>query len=393
MSCDLMSCSHCGWFPAQTRVVQGSGKHYGLSLWKTISTGEETVIEVFESLVGGIAVKTPVNSNSEAEANAMLEKLMNWVGEANLLTALRKLADKGLDLMAEYQDHFTDEWTPLVTPLHLAASGDFLETNEVISFVRHALEVYRKLGPLCVLDVWYVFVVCINYINLYIFIFMSLISTSRVLMSISHDLQRTLPCALQQTVMKAIKGCLDEIVPAQVEMSPQKVEIHKNIICDGCGSVCKIHEFNRSPVPWAIYVNIHQLHRFVILNDHLTWCHPSQVKKIHSLESASNVPLAKTLTCAKLATTSAMISTLNTTSIECLRHSALSFLWFAMDVGRRRFNQKIASSAWNVQTTTCVLRVLMIAAASTHIMLHGNTREKGFALHLLHQLSQNPKQD
>ena len=96
---------------------------------------------------------------------------------------------------------------------------------------------------------------------------MSLISTSRVLMSISHDLQRTLPSALQQTVMKAIKGCLDDIVP-QVEMSPQKVEIHKNIICDGCGSVCKIHEFNRSPVPCAIYVNIHPLHRFVMLNDH-----------------------------------------------------------------------------------------------------------------------------
>ena len=126
----------------------------------------------------------------------------------------------------------------------------------------------------------------------------------------------------------------------------------------------------------------------IILDD---TCHPSQVRKIHSLESASNVPLAKTMTCAKLATTTATLSTLNIASIECLRHSALSFLWFAMDVGRRRFNQKIASSAWNVQTTTCVLRVLMIAAASTHIILHGSTRDRRFALHLLRQLSQNPK--
>ena len=143
------------------RVVQGSGKHYALSLWKTISTGEETVIEVFESLVGGIAVKVPpVNSNSEAEASEMLERLMEIVGEENLRTAVRKLGDKGLDLMAEYQDHFTDEWTALVTPLHLAASGDFLET-QVKSFVRNALEVYRKHGPV----VWmfgmfsYVFVI------------------------------------------------------------------------------------------------------------------------------------------------------------------------------------------------------------------------------------------
>jgi len=165
--------------------IPGSGKHYALSLWKTISTGEETVIEVFESLVGGIAVKTPVNSNPEAEATEMLQRLMEIVGEENLRTAVRKLGDKGLDLMAEYQDHFTDEWTALVTPLHLAASGDFVET-QVNSFVRNALEVYQ-----------------------------------------------TLPCALQQTVMKAIKGCLDEIVSQKVA-SPQFVEIHKNIICDGC---------------------------------------------------------------------------------------------------------------------------------------------------------------
>lgn len=127
----------------------------------------------------------------------------------------------------------------------------------------------------------------------------------------------------------------------------------------------------------------------IILDD--TTCHLNQVRKIHSLESASNVPLAETMTCAKLATTTATLSTLNIASIECLRHSALSFLWFAMDVGRRRFNQKIASSARNVQTTTCVLHVLMIAAASTHIILHGSTRDRRFALHLLHQLSQNPK--
>lgn len=147
MSCHLMSCSPCGGFPAtDISVVQGSGKHYALSLWKTISTGEETVIEVFESLVGGIAVKTPVNSNPEAEATEMLQRLMEIVGEENLRTAVRKLGDKGLDLMAEYQDHFTDEWTALVTPLHLAASGDFVET-QVNSFVRNALEVYRKHGP------------------------------------------------------------------------------------------------------------------------------------------------------------------------------------------------------------------------------------------------------
>ena len=151
----------------------------------------------------------------------------------------RKLGDKGLDLMAEYQDHFTDEWTALVTPLHLAASGDFVET-QVNSFVRNALEVYRKHGPV----VWMfgMFSLCI-----FMWVLMS-ISFRKVCTVVfswgvaEHDLQRTLPCALQQTVMKAIKGCLDEIVSQKVA-SPQFVEIHKNIICDGCGSV-SIKEFS-----------------------------------------------------------------------------------------------------------------------------------------------------
>lgn len=254
-----MSCSHCGGFPAtDISVVQGSGKHYALSLWKTISTGEETVIEVFESLVGGIAVKTPVNSNPEAEATEMLQRLMEIVGEENLRTAVRKLGDKGLDLMAEYQDHFTDEWTALVTPLHLAASGDFVET-QVNSFVRNALEVYRKHGPvvwmfgmfsLCIYIYTLVYMLIIKKIFIYsyscecwcLFLFVKFAQSSSTWGVAEHDLQRTLPCALQQTVMKAIKGCLDEIVSQKVA-SPQFVEIHKNIICDGCGSV-SIKEFN-----------------------------------------------------------------------------------------------------------------------------------------------------
>ena len=117
-----------------------------------MSTGEAEQIVVCESLVGGIAVKTGQSTtsttNSKETAGKMIENLAALVGEPNVLMTLQKLAEKGLDLLAEHEDHFTDAWVPLIQPLHLAASGNFVDTKEVISFLQIAQEVYQKL--LCI---------------------------------------------------------------------------------------------------------------------------------------------------------------------------------------------------------------------------------------------------
>lgn len=76
----------------------------------------------------------------------MIEKLAALVGEPNVLMTLQKLAEKGLDLLAEHEDHFTDAWVPLIQPLHLAASGNFADTKEVMSFLQTAKDVYQKLA-------------------------------------------------------------------------------------------------------------------------------------------------------------------------------------------------------------------------------------------------------
>ena len=110
-------------------------------------------IPVFESLVGGIAVKTSPNSKEdEATAERMLEKLAELVGQANVLMTLQKLAEKGLDLLHQHQDQFTDAWLPLFTPLQSAATGTFAESKEVIHFLQVAMEAYQKLvkAQICV---------------------------------------------------------------------------------------------------------------------------------------------------------------------------------------------------------------------------------------------------
>ena len=259
MSCHLMSCSHCGRFPAQTfqwsKALESTtrypcGKLFPLEKRRSLKCLNPWLV-VLQWRPRSIPIRRP-------KPLRCLQRLMEIVGEENLRTAVRKLGDKGLDLMAEYQDHFTDEWTALVTPLHLAASGDFVET-QVNSFVRNALEVYRKHGPVVwmfgmfSLHIQYIYslvymLIIYSYSYSYscecwcLFLFVKFAQSSSTWGVAEHDLQRTLPCALQQTVMKAIKGCLDEIVSQKVA-SPQFVEIHKNIICDGCGSV-SIKEFN-----------------------------------------------------------------------------------------------------------------------------------------------------
>lgn len=184
--------------------IEGSGKHYSLSLWKFISTGEAEQILVCESLVGGIAVKTgrsttsTTNSKAEAEtAGKMIEKLAALVGEPNVLMTLQKLAEKGLDLLAEHEDHFTDAWVPLIQPLDLAASGNFADTKEVMSFLQTAKDVYQ-----------------------------------------------TMPSALQEVVEKSLKGTLQNIVAQQAQQAAEEAqqaaeeatetEIHPHVVCDGC---------------------------------------------------------------------------------------------------------------------------------------------------------------
>eukprot|EP00438_Fugacium_kawagutii_P011757 Skav222931 [mRNA] locus=scaffold1489:410545:415363:+ [translate_table: standard] len=126
-------------------IPDGSGKHYSLSLWKLVAAGEAIQIPICESLVGGIAVKASNSTPAAANPGKMIEKLAELVGESNVLMALQKLSEKGLDFLGQNEEHFTDAWIALMEPLDQAAKGHFSDSKQVISFVQVALEVYQKL--------------------------------------------------------------------------------------------------------------------------------------------------------------------------------------------------------------------------------------------------------